>query len=61
MSSNKPISQHFIDIVINGKKFDFNDFKTQEELEDYQNEVKEFNETPNSEKYKYLIIKRKAK
>jgi hypothetical protein len=38
----KPLSKHFIDTIVKGKKFDFNAFKTKEEFENYQKELEEF-------------------
>lgn len=39
---NKRYSEHFINFILKGKKFDFDDFKSQEELEEYQKEVEEY-------------------
>ncbi|MFJ7940925.1 hypothetical protein ACIQYG_20860 [Peribacillus sp. NPDC096622] len=41
-SNEKQMSEHFINFVIKGEKFDFNAFKTQEEFTRYQVELEEF-------------------
>ncbi|MFJ7680356.1 hypothetical protein ACIQXQ_20215 [Peribacillus sp. NPDC097198] len=40
--NEKQLSEHFINFVIKKKKFDFNAFKTQEEVDAYQIELEEF-------------------
>ncbi|WP_226087493.1 hypothetical protein [Mesobacillus sp. S13] len=35
-------SDHFINVVTKGKTFDFNDFKTREELDRFNEELQEF-------------------
>lgn len=49
-SNEKQMSEHFINFVIKGEKFDFNAFKTQEEFTRYQEELEAFLKENNHEK-----------
>ncbi|MEX3625081.1 hypothetical protein [Viridibacillus arvi] len=40
--NKKQMSKHFTNFILKGEKFDFNSFKTQEEFDAYEKEVKEY-------------------
>ncbi|PAV30265.1 hypothetical protein CIL05_07290 [Virgibacillus profundi] len=42
VKSDKPMSEYFIKYILNGEKFDFNDFRTKEEFNNYEKELNEF-------------------
>ncbi|MBM7598168.1 hypothetical protein JOC34_000525 [Virgibacillus halotolerans] len=48
--NDKQRSEYFIKYIINGEKFDFNDFKTQEDFDNYKKEIEEFNKESDTDK-----------
>ncbi|WP_182103198.1 hypothetical protein [Niallia taxi] len=49
-------SKKFIDTIVYGWKFNFEEFESAEELKIYYNEIEGFNLNPEHEKYKELFL-----
>lgn len=58
-TTDKEYSDHFIKFVIKGEEFDFNVFKTQEEFDTYEQELKEFSGM-DEEEVRRVILKYKS-
>jgi hypothetical protein len=48
-------SEHFINYIIHGKNFDFNDFRTREEFDNYKKELNEFSNMNETEKEEVIF------
>ncbi|PKR82396.1 hypothetical protein [Heyndrickxia camelliae] len=56
MSENtKPLSDHFINFAIKGKELDFDAFKTMEEFNQYKEELEDYLNNPDSERFKNIF------